>query len=174
MFDFPDLDERTRALMVEAVNEAEQSGHIQFSPRLNDAGLTQWAGLLKQAAASHDERWLAEELETNGLVKGLEVGRKPSGGYSVRHVPQTAALTAAENQFNRFYMLALCRRARAEGVSELEVYRAAERTSPRPESEGMVGSRVPVEALEKELRDSQASAESPLLQPNSGLSVRLP
>jgi hypothetical protein len=174
MFNFANLDQRTRSLMIDAVEEASRSGQMLYSPRLNDAGLMQWADLLKQAARSHDEGWLAEQVESNELLKGLEVGRRPRGGYSVRHVPQTASHTVAENQFNRFYMLALCRRARSDGIPELEVYRAAERSSPRPESEAMVGTRIPVDSLEAELLDAEASTDSPLLQPNSGLSVRIP
>ncbi len=80
----------------------------------------------------------------------------------------------AEGQFNRFYMLGLCRRAKAEGVSHLEVYRAEERAKPRHESQALIGLRLPVEVVEAQLRDDDASKKSLLIQPNSGISLRLP
>lgn len=71
-------------------------------------------------------------------------------------------------------MLGLCRRARAQGIPALDVYRAKETTSPRPESNLLIGTRIPVPILEEQLRDVQSSFKSMLTQPNSGLSVKIP
>lgn len=102
MFNFENLDEKTRSTMLEAISEAEASGNIYFSTRFNDAGNKQWLPLLKEAAESHNEHWLAYQLETKGLMKDFEGAATPSGGYTVKHTPHTAAETMAEGQFNRF------------------------------------------------------------------------
>ena len=120
-------------------------------------------------------RWLAEQVESNQLLRELEGGRTPQGAYAVKHIPQEpAAETLAEGQFNRFYMLGLAKRARAEGLSDLEVYRARDTSSPRAESEAMIGNRIPVDEVEDQLRDTKASLKSPLLQIRSGISLKLP
>jgi hypothetical protein len=174
MFDFANLDEKTRSYMLRAIEEAEHEGQIDYSPRLNTKGKEQWLGLLEQAAREHTEHWLAYELEANRLIKGFEVSERPLGSYSIKHVPRTAAQTMAEGQFNRFYMLGLCKRARDEGVTHLEVYRAKQSARPRPESQALIGIRLPVEIVEPQLRDDVASQKSLLIQPNSGISLRLP
>ncbi len=174
MFNFEDLDEKTRSFMLQAIDDSERDGQIYYSVRFNSAGKQQWLDLLQQAARDHDEQWLAEELEGRRLMKGLETSERPVGGYSIRHVPEIAALTFAEGQFNRFYMLGLCRRAKAESVPELEVYRAKDTLEPRPGSDLLIGARIPVPILQEQLGDIQASFKSMLIQPNSGLSVRIP
>jgi hypothetical protein len=175
MFNFVNLDKTTRKYMLEAIEDADRIGNIYYSTRFNDAGRREWLWLLKQAAREHDEQWLADQVESNHLIRELEGGRTPSGNYSVKHIPQEAAAdTLAEGQFNRFYMLGLARRARAEGIQELEVYRARETASPRPESEEMLGTRIPVDEVEDQLRDTKASLKSPLLQIRSGISLKLP
>ena len=106
-------------------------------------------------------------------MKGLEGSRTPSGGYTIKHVPHTAAETLAEGQFNRYYILGLCRRALAEGKANVFVYRAKPVLDPRPESERLIGqSRDPSELIEQ-LRPVQSSLGHELLRPNSGLSVHL-
>lgn len=174
MFNFVNLDDATRAAMIDAIEEAERTDNIYYSTRFNEAGRRQWLPLLKQAAREHDEHWLAYQLEADGLMKGFEGARKPTGGYTVKHVPHTAAETMAEGQFNRFYILGLCRRARAEGVPSLVVYRARESEAARPESDALVGASLSIDEIESQLKETKASFNSPLVKPNSGISVRLP
>ena len=174
MFDFKNLDETTRKYMLEAIEEAEEANNIYFSPRFNDEGRTLWLSLLKEAAEEYNEHWLAFQLDENELMSGVEVAKKHTGGYSIKHVPTTAAETLAEGQFNRFYMLALANRAHAEKLPYLQIYRAKERTDPRPESEELVGRRVSVDEVEAQLEKLERSLKSWLLRPNSGLSLRLP
>lgn len=173
MFNFIDLDETTRKYMLEAIEEAEQNNNIYFSPRFNDAGRQQWLSLLKEAAADYNEHWLAYQLDENEMMSGIEVAKKPTGGYSIKHVPSTAAQTQAEGQFNRFYMLGLAKRARAEGIPYLLIYRARESMEPRPESEEVIGRRVPVDEVEAQLEEVERGFNEGLLKPNSGLSLRL-
>ena len=174
MFNFKNLDEATRTAMLEAIEEAEGSNNIYKSTRFNDAGKKRWLPLLKQAAQEHNEHWLAYQLEADQLMIDFEGAKKPSGGYTIKHVPHTAAETMAEGQFNRFYMLGLCRVARAKGISHLDVYRAKPRSNPRPESQSLIGTRLSIDEIESQLKETNASFASPLVKPNSGISVKLP
>jgi hypothetical protein len=80
----------------------------------------------------------------------------------------------AEGQFNRFYILGLCKRARAEGALNLEIYRAKSSNAARAESETLIGSEVSVDRIEAQLLKTADSFKSPLVKPNSGLSVKFP
>lgn len=129
--------------------------------------------LLLEAAKGHNAHWLAYQLETRGLIKELEGSRTPSGGYTIKHVPHTAAETLAEGQFNRYYVLGVCRRALTEEKTHVVVYRAKQVYAPRQESEYLIGqSRDPSDLIDQ-LRPRQSSLEHELLRPNSGLSVHL-
>jgi hypothetical protein len=172
-FNFQNLDEKTRQLMVEEVETARATGNLYFSKRFNDLGNARWPDLLREAAAAHTEHWLAYMIEAGGLMKGVEVSRTRSGGYTTKHVPNTAAETLAEGQFNRFYIIGVCRRAIAEGKNQVIVYRAKERTEHRPESEALIGKAMSAAELITALRSVQSSLGHELLKPNSGLSVHL-
>lgn len=173
MFTFEDLDDKTRHFMLESIDDALSSGNIYSSTRFNDQGKKQWVPLLKEAAEKHDEHWLAFQLEANHLMTDFEGSATPSGGYTIKHVPHTASLTLAEGQFNRFYMIGLARRARTEGLSELEVYRAKSVRDPRPSSNSIIGKMIPVDDVEEQLMEVNKSFVSPLAQPNSGISLRI-
>lgn len=160
--------------MLESIEEAEKAGNIYFSTRLVEGGKQQWISLLKQAAKDHNEHWLAYQLETNVLLNDFEFSRKPSGGYTHKHVPHTAAQTLADGQFNRFYMLGLCKRAKSDGVNYLEVYRAKENRSSRSMSQELIGTKFLVAEIEPQLQNLKASFCSNLLKPNSGISIKYP
>jgi hypothetical protein len=66
----------------------------------------------------------------------------------------------AEGQFNRFYILGLCKRARAEGLSDLIVYRAKESADPRPESKSLIGTTFSIDEIESQLKETRASLSS--------------
>jgi hypothetical protein len=172
-FEFRNLDEQTRRFMMEEIEAAGRNDNLYFSKRFNSAGIASWSALLFEAAQSYNEHWLAYQLETRGLMKGMEGSRTPSGGYTVKHVPDTAAETMSEGQFNRYYILGLCRRALAEGKTNVFVYRAKEVRNPRAESERLIGSNFNPSELIEQIRPRQSSLGHELLQPNSGLSVRL-
>jgi hypothetical protein len=174
MFNFENLDEKTRGFMLEAISEADASGNIYFSARFNGAGQKQWLPLLKEAAKEHDEHWLAYQLETKGLMKDFEGAMTPSGGYTVKHTPHTAAETMAEGQFNRFYILGLCKRAKAENISDLEIYRAKKSNAPRSQSEALIGTKISADDVEAQLLKTSDSFKSSLVKPNSGISMKLP
>jgi hypothetical protein len=106
-FDFKDLDDRTRELMKEEIRLAISNNEIYYSTRFNAVGSEHWIAWLDAAAESHDEHWLAYQIEASGGMKDFEGRAKPTSGYTVAHVPHTAAETLAEGQFNRFY-IGLC------------------------------------------------------------------
>jgi len=170
-FNFTKLDARTRALMIEEIKRAEESGQLYFSARFNDAGTRGWVAWLASAAEQHNEHWLAYQLEVAGAMKHLETRAKPKGGYTVAHVPDTAAETMAEGQFNRFYIAAICRRAIEDGKASIRVYRAKHRGEPRPESRALEGTSRDANTLLQELRSKDSSLRCDLLKPNSGLSI---
>lgn len=172
-FNFRDLNDDTRRFMVDEIEAAIREDNLYFSKRFNQAGEEEWPELLLKAAKEHNEHWLAYQLESRGLIKGLEGSRTPSGGYTIKHVPHTAAETMAEGQFNRYYILGLCRRALVEEKAKVFVYRAKEVRNPRPESSRIIGqSRDPSELIDQ-IRPRQSSLRHELLRPNSGLSVHL-
>ena len=174
MFKFENLDDLTRSSILQAIEEAERTDNIYFSTRFNQSGRTQWLPLLKQATKEFNEHWLAYQLEANRLLIDFEGARTPSGGYTIKHIPHTAAETLAEGQFNRFYILGLCKRARAEGISHLEIYRAKARSDPRSESQALIGTQLAIDEIESQLKEIKASFKSQLVKPNSGLCTKLP
>ncbi|MCI0561358.1 MAG: hypothetical protein MN733_22965 [Nitrososphaera sp.] len=172
-FAFRNLDEQTRHFMVEEIEAAIRNDNLYFSKRFNSTGTASWPALLLEAARDYNEHWLAYQLETRGLMKGMEGSRTPSGGYTIKHVPDTAAETIADGQFNRYYILGLCRRALAEGKTQVFVYRAKEVHNPRSESERLIGSSYNPSELIEQIRPRQSSLGYELLKPNSGLSIYL-
>lgn len=173
MFVFENLDEKTRSCMVAAIDQAEKTNNIYFSRRFNVLGNQKWVSLLREAAQLYNEHWLAFQIEAQVLMKEFEGSSTPSGGYITKHVPNTSSETLSEGQFNSFYIIGLCMRAKSEGKSQVIVYRAKNRKDPRPESEAIIGTAQSVEQLISELQDVNISLKNPLLQPNSGLSVKL-
>lgn len=172
-FDFVNLDDTIRQYMVEEIKKAIQEDNIYYSKRFAIERDDRWPSLLLEAAKLYDDHWLAYQIEANGMLKGMETARKPTGGYSLKHVSCNAAETLAEGQFNRYYILGLCRRASNEGKTTVEIYRAKEVRNPRPESEALIGQSRSAETLISELRPVNSSLGHELLQPNSGLSVKL-
>jgi hypothetical protein len=174
MFDFLNLNQHTRSFMLEAIDEASESGNIYYSTRLNELGKKQWLPLLKQAALEYNEHWLAFKLEELRLFKDLESAQAPSGGYTIKHIPNNAAETLSEGRINRFYILGLCKVATTKNIQQLIVYRAKESLHPRPESELLINKAIAITEIESQLKDTQSSFKSKLVQPNSGISMRLP
>ena len=175
-FYFPDLDERTRQLMLEEARYDEARNVLQISPYLSGQGVRDFPELLKEAIRHGDEETLAAELDRFRRVTRTSHRQRPKGGYSVVTVPSNAAAMMAEDAFNRYYIRALCRRALEEGIEELIVYRAKPVETPRARSEAIIESTVEPLALLEDLRDHPG--EEPELGipggPNSGISVRLP
>jgi len=172
----PNLDARTRALMLEEVDLDITRGALFVSPRLSLTGAAAYATLLKEAIKHHDSEWLENELEHQRRLSGTETRRKPTGGYAVVAMPETAAQTIAESEFNRFYIRAVCRQAIAAGTRTVTVYRAKPASEPRAASQRRIGTQVDPRALLNDLRRNTGVETALGIPggPNSGLSVRLP
>ena len=172
-FQFQNLDQQTRELMLEEIQTAIATDQIYFSSRFTAEGNANWIGWLQEAAQSHDEHWLAYTIDASGAIKGFEDRSKPKGGYTIAHVPHTAAATLADGQFNRFYIAAICRRAIGQTKNEVIVYRARPSDQPRPESQALEGSSLNARDLLDQVRNIKESFKCELLKPNSGLSVKI-
>lgn len=173
----PNLDERTRALMLEEVAYDVERQQLHISPYLSGQGQHDYENLLRQAIESGDETTLAARLGEHRRIARTAHRRKPEGGYTIVTVPRNAAETIAESEFNRYYIRALCRRAIEDGVDELIVYRAKPVREPRPGSEDLVEATVDPQALLQDLREHTGDALPEMGipgGPNSGISVRLP
>ncbi len=159
------------------INELDldiRTGRIYLSPRLTEEGSQAWVELLREAFRLHNDIWLASILQNRSLMVTTEQRRKPKGGFTTARVPFNAHETLAEGEFNRFYARGLCACVLAEGGSEVEVYRGKIVTSPRPESEAMIGQHLSAQQLLEDLRTAQGVEPALGLPPgpNSGLTVR--
>ncbi|HVE79713.1 MAG TPA: hypothetical protein VNA89_12650 [Gemmatimonadaceae bacterium] len=171
---YQNLDPTTRRYALEELDRDVAAHEFMISDRLRPGSAEEYRKLMRDALAYYDDQWLEERLRP--LLVAFEPRRTPSGGESTARVPENAARLMAEGEFNRYYMRGLSRRALAEGVAELEVYRARLSEQPRPESARLEGERVRAVEL---LVDLRAGADDdtpplPLGRPNSGMSVRLP
>jgi len=170
------LDARTRRYMLDELERDVAGGALYISPRLSERGRGDWQALLRAAIQGHDDAFLADSLRSHGRMKTSEQRRKTKGGSTTARVPATARQTLTEGEFNRFYVRGLCRRALEDGVKELVIYRAKRVSSPRPESQAVIGTRIDAAPLLEDLRTHPGVEPALGLPPgpNSGLSARLP
>lgn len=173
-FNFRNLDAETRRFMVAEIEAATRDGNLYSSKRFTPEGGAAWPKLLLEAARSHDESWLAVQIERRGLMKSSESSHTKSGRPIVKSVADNAAETQADGQFNRYYILGLCGRAAATGIPQVIAYRAKHVETPRSTSAALIGSTYDVAVLADQLRPVSSSLRHDLIQPNSGLSVHLP
>jgi hypothetical protein len=171
---YRNLDAAVRAFMVREVERDQANNCLYISPRLTDAGAQAWPQILPEACEQQDDTWIASTLRSRGFIRTNEQRRKPKGGFTTAQVPYTAPDTLAEGEFNRFYARGLCAYVVEFGDIEVEVYRGKEVQNPRPESEAMIGRRLPAQTLLDDLRTSQGVEPALGLPPgpNSGLTVR--
>lgn len=157
-----------------AYDMAQNQLHI--SPYLSPQGQHDYPNLLREALENGDDATLAEALRKLRRIDRTGHRRLPAGGYTIVTVPQNAAETIAESEFNRYYIRAVAQRAIEEGIDELIVYRAKPVEEPRPESEALVETSVDPAALLQDLRDHPGEAPAMGIPggPGSGISVRLP
>ncbi len=174
--DFRNLDERTRAFMAQEVERDLSRGSLYTSKRFNDKGKQEYPSLLLEAVKFHDGDWLALQLYARGLLAHGETRRLPKEIIAVAQVPTTAGVILAEGEFNRYYMRGVCRAALEAGITEVVVYRAKRVDRPRPESQAMLGKKIPAAALLEDLRAVPGTRSRYGIPsgPNSGLTLRLP
>jgi hypothetical protein len=170
------LDDRTRALMLKEIERDINAGNLYLSENLSQQGCTDYPRLLRVAAERGSDATFAEALRA--CLNSHEKPRKlKSGDYSKPPVMRSNAHEMlAEGEFNRFYMRGLCLRVMEDGIKTVVVYRAKEVSSPRSQSEQMLGKQMAAEALLQDLR-AHVGVDTALglpPGPNSGLCIRLP
>ena len=170
------LDQRTRQLMRDEMNLDAAESRLFISPYLSGQGVRDYPNLLLQAIESGDDDSLAEALSQQRRLLRSYTRRTPNHGYSIVTVPENAAETLAEGEFNRYYIRALARRAIDDGVAELVVIRAKPVAEPRPESETVVETLVNPGELLADLRahPGEHTGLGIPAGPGSTISVRLP
>ncbi|MCX7022085.1 MAG: hypothetical protein NTW26_07415 [bacterium] len=174
-FYFQNLDDLTRQKMLEEVELDVERGCLYISPRLRVGTEEIFKNLLIDAAKYHNEDWLAEQIETRGLLKTRETYTR-NGITRERAVQRNAHTMLAEGEFNRFYVRAICKRVLEQGLNVVIVYRGKEVSNPRPESELKIGTRIDAQSLLDDLRDHPGVDTALGLPPgpNSGLTVTVP
>jgi hypothetical protein len=173
---YEDLDAETRGFMVEEINMDVASDKIYRSSYLGQRAQGNWPDLIRDAAQNGNDDSLAAELRKPGMLNTTTQRKKPSGGYTTAQVPHTAPEVLAEGEFNRFYVRGLCRRAIANNIARLRVYRAKVVRNPRPESEQRIGHLVDPHATLIDLRVSQGVETALGIPPgpSTGITVRIP
>ena len=171
---YDSLDPTTRRYSVEELERDLANETLVPPERLRPGAPDDWVRLLRDALKYYDDLWLEERLD--GMLVDFEPRRTPSGGQTTARIPENAARLLAEGEFNRYYMRGVAARAVAEGIPEVEVYRARLSAEPRPESAALERERLPASVLLEELRAAtgESLSHAPLGRHGSGLSVRLP
>lgn len=144
---------------------------LYLSPRLSLNGQRDYKDLLKTAIESNDAVWLATNLRSYERINKTEHRQKPSnGGAMTVRIPENAADTLAEGEFNRFYIRGLCCRAIVNNIRELIIYRAKEVSNPRSASTTKIGRKINAEILLNDLRTHPGvdTAHGLPAEPNSG------
>jgi len=175
-YEFRNLDARTRRLMLQEVERDIAAGVLYLSPRLSEQGQGDYPNLLKGAIREGNDTTLAAALRDWNCLNTEEERQKADGTVSTVKVPSTAADAIAEDEFNRFYMRALCVRALEDGLENLTVYRAKAVNSPRAASQARRGTDIAPEALLTDLR-AHIAVDVSLGLPagrNTGLSLEIP
>lgn len=171
------LDDRTRILMLEEMEYDIAHNQLYISPYLSGQGQRDYPELLRTAITSGTDERLAQDLRAMRRIERSYQKHRPGGsGYTIATVPDNAAEVVAESQFNRYYIRGLARRALADGIRELVVYRAKPAARPRPESEALVETAVDAAALLEDLRAHPGERPEMGIPggAGSGISVRLP
>ncbi|MBS1799664.1 MAG: hypothetical protein JSS95_07555 [Acidobacteria bacterium] len=173
---YENLDAETRKYMVEEIDWDIEAGSMYISNFLNAYGKTRWPTILRIAAESGNDDTLAKALVAEQCLANQYEKKKPKGGTTWAAVPYTASQTMGEGEFNRYFVRGLCKRAIAEGIPDLEVYRAKSVAIPRIESQAKLGTYVNPTVVLADLRTTQGVEPALGLPPgpNSGLTLRIP
>jgi hypothetical protein len=170
MFHFDNLDPVTRQYMLLEVDQAIQTSQLHVSKRFTEAGTARYPQLLRDAISSGTVENLTAALRQHQCFHLTE-----KQGAITRKVPDNAAASFAEGEFNAFYMRGVCHRAIREGVM-VEVYRARASIVPREVSqliEGHLEDPYRVLLLLKNSPDGSHRGSGMPAGTNSGLSLRL-
>lgn len=167
-FNFKNLDEEVRALMIEEIQLDIAEDKLYISLRLNTFGANNYPEYLLQAAKEGDEETFETLLDINSCFNSHDMSKgKPS------KMPKNASKLLCQSEFNRFYIRAVCRKSILENKSHVEIYRARESSWSRPDSDAKIGTSLSANELLDDLRRSIGAPPKVLPEVNSGLSVAL-
>ena len=167
-FNFEDLNQSVREKMLEEIQLDISNNKLYSSKRFSQKGIEDYPNILLKHVATGDEVSLGNELSQDGRFNSIEQTKA-----GPKKVPFNAHETLAEDQFNRFYVRALCLVA-IETNKSLQVYRAKNVLNPRTASQQKIGELVNPLQLLNDLRSNGLDTALGLpAGPNSGLSVKL-
>lgn len=169
---YSDLDDNVRRHMRHELEQDCGNNRLYISLRLTSACAQAWLAMMREAIDRYDDAWLAAELRDGDCMRRYE--RRRGANYATARVPVTGPEQLAEGEFNRYYMRGLCAEVLAAGGNLVEVYRGKRVAKPRPDSETLVGQRLPAQQLLEDLRNAPGSTPALGLPPgpNSGLTVK--
>lgn len=165
-FNFSELTDEIRSLMSAEIELDNTKGLVYISDRLTSIGRVAYLPTLRRAVQNGDEVSLQDELEANNYFEAYEFAR---GKRS--KVPSNAAQVLAQNEFNRYYIRAVCVKAIEVGQENVKVYRARQSSMSRPESELKIGRLINAKDLLLDLRNNIGQPVTLLPEISSGLSV---
>jgi hypothetical protein len=169
MFDFENLNEKTRALMLRELDRDTALGILFFDNRLKEDSQDRYFDLLRKALEYGTPEAFSEAILGELLLKKTEA--RDLGEKQIRaKISNIAHYNIGEGEFNRYYMRAICLIAIEDGLEDVDVYRAKQVSKPRPASAG----RMKAKELLDNLRTTNISVQASFPGPNSGRSVRLP
>lgn len=170
------LDDHTRRCMLAELDRDVGKGGLYLSPQLSDRGRSDYEGLLRAALRCGTDASLADDLARDARVIPIRRWQKPGEEPPTECLESATSATLAEREFHRFYARGLCRRAIAEGVVTLVIYRAGPPAAGRANSDAMVGVRIDAASLLEDLRGVPGSTPPRGLPACSDarLTVRLP
>jgi hypothetical protein len=165
------LDRRTRALMLEEIDEAETVGSLHMSELLSVHGKINYATLFKHAVKNGNDETFAQALVARESFKGHEIRVVEDKTLWIEINPHVAASNLAEAEFNRYYVRAICKRALQDGISTVTLYDANEKNGSSAEFETLMNKAIDAAALLRDLKGGAALHSN--LKPNQSLSVKI-
>jgi len=169
-FEFRNLDETTRKIMLDEFDNDFKINNWYVSPRLNSNGIKEFPNLIKKAFKDGTEETFTNSIKPIIHLNEIEMSSRNGNPYQKR-VPVNASKVLGESEFNRYYMIALSKRALNENKS-IRVYRGRESSRPRPESEALIGKNLNPEETLNKLKDI-INIDAQIPEPNSGITLEL-
>ena len=145
-----------RRLMLAELQWSVEHGKIYYSKHFTAVGHKEYPGLLADALTDGNPDTLKQSLNVPG--------------YFLPGAPRNAAQTFTWDEFNKYYMRAVCRLAQTFQECELVVVRGRHSANPKPESDRLLG------ATKDPLRFLNGLRGVPKVNPfgaNSGLTLAL-